>query len=241
MYSIQSSHEAAGINLGKLQSGLTSMLEARVFAEDAERDAWEFSVEMLHLNSLGLTCNSLRWLVSKGYAEHACEYEVPGQTGREFQASGELCFCKRTVFVLTDAGASFARRQLDRASNMHTGRVNGNGEVAVATPTIAHSSSPTTPTWGPQSRELRVGDVLVRRYKSSAVNQETVLAVFEEEGWPSRIDDPLPPQPGQCSKHRLHDTIKCLNRNQTQNLIRFRGDGTGEGVCWELVGKQNSD
>ena len=62
-----------------------------------------------------------------------------------------------------------------------------------------------------------------------------ILAAFEEEGWPSRIDDPLPPQPEQDSKRRLSDTIKCLNRKQASPLIHFRGDGTGEGVVWDTI------
>jgi len=91
------------------------------------------------------------------------------------------------------------------------------------------------PTWDSQTRELRIDVVTVKRFKWTAVNQETVLAAFEEECWPHRIDDPLPPHPEQDSKRRLSDTIKCLNRKQINPLIHFRGDGTGEGVTWELV------
>jgi len=38
----------------------------------------------------------------------------------------------------------------------------------------------------------------------------------------------------QDSKRRLHDTINSLNRNQKQSLIRFLGDGKGEGIRWEF-------
>jgi hypothetical protein len=89
------------------------------------------------------------------------------------------------------------------------------------------------PQWNPHSHELRIDGMLVKRFKWPAVNQEMILAAFEEEGWPRRIDDPLPPQPEQDSKRRLHDTIKCLNRNQSHCLLHFRGDGTGEGIVWE--------
>ena len=58
---------------------------------------------------------------------------------------------------------------------------------------------------------------------------------FEEESWPPRIDDPLPPHPDLMPKRRLHDTIKSLNRNQKNHVIRFMGDGTGEGIRWGLV------
>ena len=36
------------------------------------------------------------------------------------------------------------------------------------------------------------------------------------------------------SKRRVHDTISGLNRNQLCPLIRFRGNGTGTGFCWEF-------
>ena len=74
---------------------------------------------------------------------------------------------------------------------------------------------------------------MIKKFKWRAANQERVLAVFEEEGWPARIDDPLPPSPEIDSKRRLGDTIKCLNRNQLAAIVRFLGDGSGEGVIWE--------
>lgn len=103
------------------------------------------------------------------------------------------------------------------------------------------NGEPDVPTWDSQRRELRINGTTVKRFKWTAVNQEAVLAVFEEEGWPLRIDDPLPPHPEQNSKRRLSDTIKCLNRKQQNKRIHFRGDGAGEGVTWELVGQDGSD
>jgi hypothetical protein len=50
------------------------------------------------------------------------------------------------------------------------------------------------------------------------------------------IDDPLPTWPDEEEeevKRRLHDTIKNLNRTLPPGTIRFRGDGTGQGVRWE--------
>jgi hypothetical protein len=65
-------------------------------------------------------------------------------------------------------------------------------------------------------------------------NQEVVLHAFQEEDWPRRIDDPIPPSPEQDRKRRLNETIKGLNRHQVAPLIRFHGDGTGEGLYWDL-------
>ena len=61
------------------------------------------------------------------------------------------------------------------------------------------------------------------------------MAAFQEEGWPAHLDDPLPPLHKGCSKDRLRDAIRHLNANQKNRLIRFRGDGTGQGILWELV------
>jgi hypothetical protein len=90
------------------------------------------------------------------------------------------------------------------------------------------------PRWDSLRRELKVDGQIVKRFRLPAANQESVLAAFEEEGWPPRIYDPLPPRDAQCPKRRLHETIKALNRSRLARIIRFCGDGTGEGILWEL-------
>jgi hypothetical protein len=85
-----------------------------------------------------------------------------------------------------------------------------------------------------------LGERIVKEFKLPALNQETVLTAFQEEGWPPCIDDPLPPAAGIDPKRRLHDTIKNLNRNQKHYLVRFMGNGTGQGVRWELVATPGS-
>ncbi len=92
----------------------------------------------------------------------------------------------------------------------------------------------TTPYWDIQLRELRVGCVIVKRYRQPSYNQEIVLSAFQEESWPPRVDDPLPPDPELDPKTRLRSTIKSLNRNQHHQLLQFHGDGTGQAVLWEL-------
>ena len=103
---------------------------------------------------------------------------------------------------------------------------NGNGEEQAARD---------FPLWDAARQELRVGDSLVKQFRLPAPNQGRILMAFEEEGWPSRIDDPLPPQPDLDPKRRLHDTIKSLNRNQKHRLLRFKGDGQGLGILWEFI------
>jgi len=91
------------------------------------------------------------------------------------------------------------------------------------------------PRWKQLARELWFGGVLVKRFCVPARNQTLILAAFEEEGWPPRMDDPLPPVAGTNCKRRLHNAINCLNRAHRARVMRFFGDGTGTGICWKLV------
>jgi hypothetical protein len=95
--------------------------------------------------------------------------------------------------------------------------------------TIEESSS--VPVWDSERRELRFRNRLVKRYRVPAPNQELILAAFQEEGWPNCIDDPLHPG-DQDPQRRLQATVKSLNRNQVAPLLRFRGNGNGDRVCW---------
>lgn len=90
------------------------------------------------------------------------------------------------------------------------------------------------PRYDTDLRELWLGEKLVKRYRTPAKNQELILQVFQEENWPARIDDPLVPLDEIDCKLRLRDTITALNRHQVTCLIRFHGDGTGNGVCWNV-------
>jgi hypothetical protein len=74
----------------------------------------------------------------------------------------------------------------------------------------------------------------VKWFRVPAGNQEAILAAFQEQRWPVRIDDPLPCRHGTDPKERLHAAIRRLNGRQLRRLLRFRGDGTGMGVRWEL-------
>ena len=75
----------------------------------------------------------------------------------------------------------------------------------------------------------------MKQFRQPAPNEERVLAAFEEEGWPERIDDPIPPLGDVTPKERLHSTIWALNRHQEHKLLKFHGDGGGEGIRWSAV------
>jgi hypothetical protein len=191
----------------RLIAALSWLKQGYDYANDLGLDGWSFAVEIHVLRAEGLTDNDLRWLVCKGLVEHAGEVTALGDDARSFRETGRLRFCRKTCFVLTGAGAA-----LDLADSA---RIDDR------------------PRWDVDRQELRLGGLIVKQYKVPAPNQETILAAFEEEGWPDRIDDPIPPVLDSAPKRRLHDTINSLNRSQKQPLLRFLGDGSGQGVRWE--------
>jgi len=76
--------------------------------------------------------------------------------------------------------------------------------------------------------------MVVKHFRVPAQIQQLILSAFEEECWPEHIDDPLPGSGHIDSHARLHDAIHRLNGHQTHRLLRFRGNGNGTGVSWEL-------
>ncbi len=205
--------------------GLAQLAEAFACAADGQCDKWEFAIRMENLPALGIGESELRWLVSKGYAEHACETTTTRNTTRKFRPGRNLAFTAKTCFVLTDAGATYAATVLGESG---TGPFFGGSPSAG--PQVTHR-----PHWDGELRVLRMGTDKMKEYRLPAPNQEAILAAFEEEGWPDRIDDPLSLQADLDPKCRLHDTIKRLNQAYKHSPLRFYGDGTGEGVCWKLV------
>lgn len=195
------------------QACLRLLWNARRYACDAERPVWDFAMRLDEVTGVGVGPSELRYLISKGWVAHGEDQACANDVERLVHPRHSLVFGGHSCFVLTDAGAErFASQEHSRAATD-------------ATPALC-------PRWDAVRHELRVGGLLVKRFRSPAINQEAILSAFEEEHWPARIDDPLSPVGETDPKRRLCDTIKCLNRNQTRERVRFRGDGTGEGVLW---------
>ncbi len=223
----------------RASSGLVQLLEAYRYACDAGRSTWDFAVEIDELQMAGLVSGDFRWLICKGLIEHARETTPGDGDTRKFRAGHRLRFRRNSCFVLTIEGVEFVTSMLDDAKRAASRRLpwpcprdrdSGQSEALGSSPVLA-----SVPVWDRDRQELRLGEVVVKQFKVPAANQERVLAAFQEEGWPIRIDDPLPPVYDQDPKIRLHDTIVSLNRNQKHALIRFYGDGTGQGVRWGRV------
>lgn len=207
-----------------LSEGLRLLWQAHQYAQNVGHDPWDFAVEIDELRQSGMSKGDLRWLVCRGYAAHAREVPSKNKSPREFRPSDSLRFHKTSCFRLTPEGLQFAQEFSMQSHSTATDR-------NVTPP----SEEPALPRWDGDRHQLLVGGEIVKEFKVPSPNQEAVLAALEEEGWPVRIDDPLPPISHIDAKRRLHDTIKSLNRNQKRHLICFLGDGTGEGVRWELM------
>jgi hypothetical protein len=215
----------------RIETALAALLDALDYAHDLHCSLWDFAVEIGCLRGLKLSKSDLRWLAGAGFVDHALEVTLAGEFQRSFRQHIPLRFCKRTCFVLTPLGAELARKICGRSSLMGVAKT---APISWSAPTVLFEKA--LPRWDRDRQELSVGTIIVKRYKVPANNQEIVLAAFEEEHWPIRIDDPLPPHREQSPKRRLQETIKSLNRNRRQPLIRFLGDGTGQGVRWEFCG-----
>lgn len=195
------------------------------------RPDWEFAIEISELIKLGVSRHLLRVMVCEGVVERRREVTTDGQLTRTFVPESGMVLSDHSCFVLSQKG----KNEIDKMTMSKEQLMSFSDESESGGPNDGGSNW--IPIWDTKRRELRLGDVVIKKFKWPAANQEQILRAFQEEGWPSKIDDPLPPNPKICPKRRLHDTIKCLNRRQLSNGIKFRGDGTGQGVLLEIRDK----
>jgi hypothetical protein len=215
----------------KFRPALALLLQARAYAADLGISPWEFAVEAEELCRYGLSINDTRYLAQLGYVDHARELPANGCRHRRFQPNGEGTPDRRTCFVLNERGLAVVNGTIKpRLEAVRKGQ-----RVVEVSTNAPVGKQPNVPFWDAQPRVLSLRDKIVKRFRRRAVNQELILAAFHERGWPTRVGNPLAPQPARVMKRRLSDTVKCLNRGQVHRLIRFRCDGTGEAVIWESL------
>ena len=80
------------------------------------------------------------------------------------------------------------------------------------------------PFWNSETRQLCLFGQVLKEFRQPAPNQTTLLAVFQEQDWAVRVDDPLPLLAGEGheeAKRRLHETLKNLNRGLPAGTIRW--------------------
>jgi hypothetical protein len=222
-----------------LKTGLSLLWRAFEYARDLHTESREFAVERDALYQTGWSAVDLRWLIARGYLQVSPK-AAPASTPRDFAGDGPPWENNNSSFSLTETGAALALQVLSRTPGPDApapakdGKAGDLGELSHIHAGRPRPGGP-TPSWDSDRKQLRFEGCVIKQFKWAAANQETVLTAFEEEHWPTRIDDPLPLILNQDPKARLHDTIKCLNRNHRRRLIRFSGDGTGEGVVWAVL------
>src|SRR4051794_30538672 len=58
---------------GSAAKAIDQLLNARRYAEGTDRDIWEFALTIAELRRDEVTESDLRWLICRGYVEHANE------------------------------------------------------------------------------------------------------------------------------------------------------------------------
>ena len=199
---------------------LRLLREAHDAARALGRGEWDFAVELADLRRAGLTGSDCRWLVGSGLAAHGRETTGANDVFRSFARGRSLSLPGGTCFVLTARGILAARP---------AGTPPAEPPPAEGSP--APPASPEMrPAWDRHRQQLRVGGRVVIALKVPAAHQEMILAAFEDEGWPPRIDDPLPEGPA-AGGGRLRVAVDALNGRQKARLLHFAVDGGG--VRWE--------
>ena len=93
----------------ELCAAMAQLAKAHDYAQDLQCDPWEFAVEIERLLALGISSSDLRWLIKKGYVEHAREITHSGDVARRFQPAKSLAFSRATCFSVTQSGLALLK------------------------------------------------------------------------------------------------------------------------------------
>jgi len=228
-----------------LRAGLALLWRAYICTQATGANMWDFAMRTGRLYEAGVTSTDLRWMVAKGFAQHQQERSGHDEGRRSLRGSNGYFFDEHTCLILTASGAALAEHVFREQPQWPQATLSALAAVAEETSILATAPQPAIearkpaaallkPCWNANRRELSFEGLIVKRFRVPARNQETILSVFEEEGWAEHIHDPLPVTHDIDAPTRLHDAINRLNRCQINPLLRFHGDGKGTGVFWEL-------
>jgi len=217
-----------------VQFTLNCLQQAFDCAATLHHPTWEFAVESDYLRSaFALSQTEIRWLIGNGYAEHALEITECDESTRRFRPLKSLTLPPHTCLILTETGAELVSEAMPDSD--HAGVELAEPFASRALPPAADSERPTpVPLWDRDLHELRLGRKIIKRFRCPAHAQELILSVFEEEGWPAKIDDPLPMTTNIDPKRRLHQTVRNLNRAQSPHRIHFSINGNGQSIRWKF-------
>lgn len=196
----------------QLKAAVRLLLQAADYADAWRIDQWQFALEVGDLWRAGVNNNHLRWLLCAGYLSHGIE-KKKNDVIRSVEVISTFRITSNSCFLLTPIGIEVARQQANKVEGW-----------------VGRSSMPC---WGRERWELYFDGALVKKFRRQAPNQICILDAFEQQGWPPRIDNPLPSDIDADRVDRLRDAIKRLNREQRTPLLYFRGSGSGQSVLWE--------
>jgi hypothetical protein len=200
---------------------LLRLFEAYGDAREFNQELWQFALQLPALRAENIPDRILRRLVAQGLVAHALETTRSDDCKRTMREVGHLEFGERSCFALTARGVAVAMAL-----------VSVKDRTPVEEPI---AQLPAFVSCEDGRRELRLGDAVVKVFRWPARNQELVLTAFQEQDWTRRILNPIPPRAGVDCWLRLHNTVLRLNAGQRRRVLRFHGDGSGEGISWEPV------
>ena len=92
----------------RIRSALVVLLNAFDYASDGSVDRWQLAIELKELLSQGASLNDIRWLILRGFVEHAKETTIPGDATRSFRTLPSTCcrFLSSLGIVKVDTGFS---------------------------------------------------------------------------------------------------------------------------------------
>lgn len=226
--------------LQRLSRGLSLLLVASRYVASSNCEKSQLAIRREELSAVGLEAIDCRWMLIRGFVDHFNETTFPGDAKRSFR-NGDAIISDHSCFLLTPIGTDFVvnflngpqteigssakEEAFDYEMPVDWGTQNSSVETTL--------QSDQQPRWDVHRQELWFAGRLIKRYRIPSPNQVAILCAFEEEIWPSRIDDPLPQHCDIDPRRRLNDTIRNLNRSRINPLIRFSGDGSGQGILWE--------
>jgi hypothetical protein len=211
----------------RLEGGLRLLAHAQRYGALESEKREQFAVKSRELADRGLSECDLTWLLSQSIVQHLVECTSAEDDERRFRTGG-AGLGEKSCFLLTPQGCEFLGEFFCVEFSPRQPAT-----LAIRPESVAMQPGKALPRWDNDRQELTFDGRLVKRYRLPSPNQTAILSAFAEEGWPPRIDDPLSPHVDQDPKRRLHDTIRNLNRAQVHVLLRFVGDGSGQGILWE--------
>src|SRR6185295_3672059 len=181
-----------------LRAGLALLWRAYLCAQDTGVNVWEFALRTGRLYEAGMTASDLRWTVTKGFVEHGEETSGYDEPHRSFRRINGYFFNNHTCLILTPSGAALAEHVFRETARSPQATLSTLAAVASETATLSNArpavyethtqgAAALKPRWDATRRELSMAGLLVKRFRVPARNQETILSVFEEEGWAEHI------------------------------------------------------